>query len=175
MPNIRDLLFDQATQQRLIRAFCSRLQEVADGAQSVHAEHSTEVSAEILDRAYPTPLQHTYLVLFIMAICEDELTPQIADPPSLVRAYFGREGLRRRLERAVCGTPQTPDAPARPSLTPVQIVSAEWMRSVFAVRVRPLLVPALVPSAVPKCVLSGPGLLRRPRRAAEPRLLKVHI
>ena len=131
MPNIRDLLFDQATQQQFIRAFCARLREVADGAQAVHAEHSTEVSAEILDRPYPTPLQHTYLVLFIMAICEDELVAQLTDPPSLVRAYFGREGLRRRLERAVCGTPETQSTPARPSLTPVQIVSAEWMRSVF--------------------------------------------
>ena len=129
MPNIRDLLFDQSTQQGFIRAFCQRLRETTDGAQAVHAEHAAEVSATILDRPYSTPLQHTYLVLFIMAICEDELAPQLTDPPSLVRAYLGREGLRRRLENMVCGIPSTPDRPARPSLTPVQIVSAEWMRS----------------------------------------------
>lgn len=150
MPNIRDLLFDQGAQESFIRTFCTRLREVASGPQATHAEHAEEVSVEILERPYSTPLHHTYLVsahrpivagppvrgadaarpqvLFIMSICEDELIPQLTDPPSVVRAYFGRSGLRRRMECMLCGTPATPDRPARPSLTPVQIVSEEWMR-----------------------------------------------
>jgi len=165
MPNIRDLLFDQSTQRQFIRTFCQRLHETTDGAQAVHAEHATEVSAAILDRPYSTPLQHTYLVLFVMAICEDELAPQLTDPPSLVRAYLGREGLRRRLETMVCGIPQTPDRPARPSLTPVQIVSAEWMRSVSpserapiaARRSLPIQRRAHTPRATPGCCRALPG------------------
>lgn len=149
MPNIRDLLFDQGVQEAFIRTFCARLRQVASGPQATHAEHAEDVSVEILERPYSTPLHHTYLVsaaaavvraglaadrriarkvLFVMSICEDELIPQLTDPPSVVRAYFGRSGLRRRMECMLCGTPATADRPARPSLTPVQIVSEEWMR-----------------------------------------------